>query len=104
VWDEDYAAGARRVEGTPLRRATANDRFVIPDGAHWKNVRAAPRGRRQGAPDALRAIEAANPGRLDGIFGDAPWTNKERLPDVTLKNLLEHFSGHTLSPGQRARG
>jgi type I restriction enzyme M protein len=47
--------------------------------------------------NALRAIEAANPGRLDGIFGDAPWTNKERLPDVTLKNLLEHFSGHTLS-------
>src|SRR6187455_1467265 len=38
-----------------------------------------------------------NPGRLDGIFGDAPWTNKERLPDVTLKNLLEHFSTHTLS-------
>ena len=40
----------------------------------------------------MRAIEAANPDRLDGIFGDAPWTNKERLPDATLKNLLEHFS------------
>ena len=40
----------------------------------------------------MRAIEAANPDRLDGIFGDAPWTNKERLPDPTLKNLLEHFS------------
>ena len=30
-------------------------------------------------------------------LGDAPWTNKERLPDATLKNLLEHFSGQTLS-------
>ena len=46
---------------------------------------------------ALRDIEAANPGRLDGIFGGAAWTNKERLPDATLKNLLEHFSKHTLS-------
>jgi hypothetical protein len=34
---------------------------------------------------------------LDGIFGDAPWTNRERLPDETLKNLIEHFSTQTLS-------
>ena len=47
--------------------------------------------------DAMRAIEAANPDRLDGIFGDAAWTNKERLPDATLKNLIEHFSSRTLS-------
>lgn len=25
-------------------------------------------------------------------FGDAQWTNKERLSDTLLKNLLEHFS------------
>jgi len=37
------------------------------------------------------------PIKLDGIFGDAPWTNKERLPDHTLKNLLEHFSQQVLS-------
>ena len=37
------------------------------------------------------------PIKLDGIFGDAPWTNKERLPDHTLKNLLEHFSKQSLS-------
>lgn len=48
--------------------------------------------------DAMRAIEAANPDRLDGIFGDAPWTNKSRLPDATLKNLLEHFlEAHALA-------
>jgi len=34
---------------------------------------------------------------LDGIFGDAQWTNKDRLPDATLKNLLEHVSSQTLS-------
>ena len=43
----------------------------------------------------MRAIEKANP-RLDGIFGDAPWTNKERLPDRLLSGLVEHFSRHTL--------
>jgi type I restriction enzyme M protein len=46
---------------------------------------------------AMRAIESANPDLLAGIFGDAPWTNRERLPDETLKNLIEHFSTQTLS-------
>lgn len=34
---------------------------------------------------------------VQGIFGDAPWTNRERLPDETLKDLIEHFSTQTLS-------
>jgi type I restriction enzyme M protein len=46
---------------------------------------------------ALRLLESANPDLLAGIFGDAPWTNRERLPDETLKNLIEHFSTQTLS-------
>ena len=98
VWDEDHAAALAESKGdAAYASATANDRFVIPDGAHWKDVRAAAKDVGKKLQAALRTIEAANPGRLDGIFGDAPWTNKERLPDVTLKNLLEHFSGHTLS-------
>ncbi|WP_437331088.1 type I restriction-modification system subunit M [Sorangium sp. So ce381] len=98
VWDEDYAAAlAESKSDTRYATATADDRFVIPDGSHWNNVRAAAKDVGKKLQTALRAIEAANPGRLDGIFGDAPWTNKERLPDVTLKNLLEHFSGQTLS-------
>lgn len=98
VWDEDYASALAESDGDePYATATANDRFVIPDRAHWNDVRAAAKDVGRKLQSALRAIEAANPGRLDGIFGDAPWTNKERLPDATLKNLLEHFSGQTLS-------
>jgi type I restriction enzyme M protein len=47
--------------------------------------------------DAMRAIETANPKRLFGIFGDAQWTNKDRLSDATLRDLIEHFSTLTLS-------
>ena len=98
VWDEDHAVALTESKGdVAYATATANDRFVIPDGAHWTDVRAAAKDVGKKLQAALRAIEAANPGRLDGIFGDAPWTNKERFPDVTLKNLLEHLSGHTLS-------
>lgn len=98
VWDEDYETGLAESNGeTNYAIATANDRFVVPPGAHWNDVRATAKDVGRALQSALRTIEAANPGRLDGIFGDAPWTNKERLPDVTLKNLFEHFSSHTLS-------
>lgn len=98
VWDEDHAAALAESKGDAAYAASmANDRFVIPEGAHWNDIRTTAKDVGKKLQNALRAIEAANPGRLEGIFGDAAWTNKERLPDVTLKNLIEHFSGHTLS-------
>lgn len=98
VWDEDYSDAMHESDGdTSYALATANDRFVIPAGAHWADVRAVAKDVGRALQNALRAVEAANPGKLDGIFGDAPWTNKERLPDETLKNLLEHFSTEKLS-------
>ncbi|MEO3781453.1 hypothetical protein ABGB16_32650 [Micromonospora sp. B11E3] len=46
---------------------------------------------------AFRAIEKANPDVLYGIFGSAAWTNKDKLPDAKLLDLIEHFSTRTLS-------
>ncbi len=98
VWDEDYARALAEYDGAEeLAQAEADERFIVPEEAHWNRIRAVPRDVGRAIQESMRAIEAANPGRLDGIFGDAPWTNKERLPDRTLKNLLEHFSSQTLS-------
>ena len=97
VWDEEYAKALAEGGGAAYARDSANDWFVIPDGAHWTDVRTVAKDVGRALQKALREIEAANPGRLDGIFGDASWTNKERLPDATLKNLLEHFSAQVLS-------
>jgi type I restriction enzyme M protein len=97
VWDEVYAQTFGESGDAVYAQGMANERFIIPAGAHWNDVRETPKDVGQAIQNALRSIEAANPDRLDGIFGDAPWTNKERLPDRTLKNLLEHFSQHTLS-------
>ena len=74
-----------------------NHRFQISEGAHWKDVRQSPKNVGMAIQTALRQLEAANPDLLAGIFGDAPWTNRERLPDETLKNLIEHFPTQTLS-------
>src|SRR5204863_2876636 len=97
VWDEEYQTALDETSDSSYARATADDRFAIPDRAHWSDVRTASRDVGRALLNAFRAIEAANPERLDGVFGNAPWTDKAQLPDETLKNLIEHFSRHTLS-------
>ena len=93
VFDEEYRQALAESGGD----FAENHRFRIPAGSHWNEVRQAPRNVGMTLQAAMRTIEAANPDQLTGIFGDAPWTNKERLPDETLKDLIEHFSTQTLS-------
>lgn len=71
--------------------------FKIPDGAHWSDIRNVSQNVGKAIAEAFHKIEAANPEKLQGIFGDASWTNKNRLPDRLLKDLMEHFSSKTLS-------
>ena len=98
VWEEEYQAALANSKGDlSYAQFAENHRFQIPAGAHWNDVRQAPKNVGAAIQKAMRAIETANPDLLDGIFGDAPWTNRERLPDETLKNLIEHFSTQTLS-------
>ena len=98
VWDEEYQAALADSDGDlSYAQFAENHRFQIPEGAHWTDVRQTPKNVGAAIQKAMRAIESANPDMLDGIFGDAPWTNRERLPDETLKDLIEHFSTQTLS-------
>lgn len=71
--------------------------FSIPEGAHWDDVRNVSENVGKAIQKAFRTIEKANSEKLQGIFGDGTWTNKNRLPDRLLKDLLEHFSSKTLS-------
>ena len=97
VWEGDYAEAFEDTQDEGYATATANDRFTVPEGAHWKDVRDASRDVGRALLNAYQAIEAANPQRLKGVFGSAAWTDKAQMPDETLKNLIEHFSKHTLS-------
>lgn len=98
VWEEEYQAALANSNGDlSYAQFAENHRFQIPQGAHWNDVRQAPKNVGSAIQKAMRAIETANPDLLDGIFGDAPWTNRERLPDETMKDLIEHFSTQALS-------
>lgn len=81
--DEEYASFAE------------NHRFVIPDGCHWQNVREVSENVGVAIVNAMNGIERANPDTLSGVFSsfdDANWTDKTKLSDERLKDLIEHMS------------
>lgn len=79
----------------------------IPEGAHWEDVFNTTENIGQKLVDVFRMIEHANPakdidgrmvGGLEGIFGDKSiWTNKNKMPDNIIRNLLNNFNKLTLS-------
>ena len=97
VYDEEFQNALAESDGDLEYAAFAeNHNFLIPEGAHWNDVRETTTNIGLALQNAMREIEKANPDTLEGIFGDASWTNKERLSDAMLTNLIEHYSQHTL--------
>jgi type I restriction enzyme M protein len=93
VYDEEYAAALAESGGDEeYAQFPQNYRFQIPKDCHWSDVRVIATNVGQALQKAMRGIEKANPETLYGIFGDAGWTNKERLSDSLLRDLIEHFS------------
>jgi len=97
VYDEERARALQAYGEQDLADLPENHRFVIPDNAHWDDIRGTPSNVGSAILQAMRSIEAANPDTLHGVFGDGDWGNKDFLPDVTLRDLIEHFSSRILS-------
>lgn len=98
VYDEEFEKALEDSDGDLEYAAFAeHHHFIVPEHAHWKKVRETTVNIGMAIQEAMREIEKANPETLFGIFGDASWTNKDRLSDATLTNLIEHFSQHQLN-------
>ena len=98
VYDEEYNIALKESSGdNEYAELEELHRFIIPDGCHWNDVRQVTTNVGKALQRAFRDIEKANQQLLYGIFGDAPWTNKDKLPDALLVNLIEHFSQYNLS-------
>jgi len=92
VWDEECNDILAESGDEALAYFPESHRFQIPDECHWENVRSKAVNVGSALQRAMREIEKANPDTLYGVFGDAQWSNKERLSDSLLKDLIEHFS------------
>lgn len=96
VYDEEYAEALAFSGGdTEYAEAEEMHSFVIPDGCHWEDVHAVSLDVGKAIVKAMTGIEKANPDTLSGVFSsfdDATWTDKNKLTDERLKNLIEHMS------------
>ena len=98
VYDEEFRSALDESGGdSEYARLHEFHRFVIPPDCHWKNVRETTTNVGLAIEKALRGIEQANQQFLYGIFGDAQWSNKNKLSDRLLIDLIEHFSQYDLS-------
>ena len=96
VYDEETQAALEESGGDEEYASfPENHRFVIPDGCHWQDVREASENVGVAIVNAMNGIERANPDTLSGVFSsfdDANWTDKTKLSDERLKDLIEHMS------------
>ena len=98
VYDEETATALEQYgEDINLYPERELHKFIVPQGYHWNDVRQTTEDVGTAIVTAFREIEKANGEKMTGIFGDGAWTNKNRLPDRLLRDLLEHFSSRNLS-------
>ena len=104
VFDEEYQGALEESHGEEGYAALPEQhRFQISAGAHWSDLRQSANDVGRTISKAMREIERVNP-RLDGVFGDAPWTNKERLPDANAQGVDRALLTGDAEPAQRPRG
>jgi type I restriction enzyme M protein len=98
VWDEEYQI-ALKESNNDLAYADfrENHRFQIPKGCHWEDVRKKTVDVGAALQKAISGIEKSNFEMLHDVFGDAQWTNKRRMSDEKMLDLIEHFSQMNLT-------
>lgn len=96
VYDEETDKALRDSGGdVEFASFDENHSFRIPEGCHWNDVRNASSNVGTAIINAMSGIERANPDTLNGVFSsfdDATWTDKSKLSDDRLKDLIEHMS------------
>lgn len=100
VYDEEILQALEEFDGDIESAAfPENHRFQIPKGCHWNDIRETSSDIGTAISKAMNEIERANPETLEGIFSgfdEANWTDKNKLSDEVLKNLVEHMSSFKL--------
>lgn len=73
-------------------------RFELPKGTLWSEVTGTVVNLGAEIAKTFQRIEKANPRSLAGVFGDASWGNKERIPESALLGLIQAFNQIRLDP------
>ncbi len=92
VWDEEYNAVMEEYGNEDVARADYNHRFQVPKDCRWEKITEQAEGIGQKFNDIFEKLATANSPKLDKIFDDLDFANKDRFPNETLQRLINHFS------------
>ncbi|MCX5845802.1 MAG: type I restriction-modification system subunit M [Deltaproteobacteria bacterium] len=89
-------------EGKRIEKETGNKQlaweerdeheFFVPDIARWDHIKTHTQDLGTVINKANDALEEANTATLEGVLAVTDFNDKDRLPDVTLSQLITHFS------------
>jgi len=96
VWDEEYESVLKQFADDNskymLARADYNHRFNVPRGCRWSEIQSKAENIGQELNVIFESLTTANSPKLDKIFEDLDFANKDRFPNETLQRLINHFS------------
>lgn len=92
VWDEEFNSILKEYNDEDIARADYNHRFQIPEDCRWEKVTEQAENIGQRLNDIFDKLANANSPKLDKIFDDLDFANKDRFPNETLQRLINHFS------------
>lgn len=92
VWDEEYEAIMEEYGSEDIARADYNHRFQVPKDCRWQVIKEQSENIGEKLNDIFDKLTNVNSPKLDKIFDDLDFANKDRFPNETLQNLINHFS------------
>ncbi len=92
VWDEEYEKVMREYNDEIIARADYNHRFQVPKECRWSVVEERAENIGQKLNEIFDKLANANSPKLDKIFADLDFANKDRFPNETIQRLINHFS------------
>lgn len=92
VWDEEYKKVMDEYGDKTLAEADYNHRFQVPSDCKWSVIAETSVNIGQKLNDIFEKITNVNSPKLDKIFDDLDFANKDRFPNETLQRLINHFS------------
>lgn len=94
IWDEEYSKILEEFGDKTLAKADHNHRFQVPKDCQWEIIANTSENIGQKLNEIFEKITNANSPKLDKIFDDLDFANKDRFPNETMQNLINHFSKH----------
>jgi len=92
VWDEEYQKVMDEYHDKAIAKAEYNHRFQVPKDCRWQTIIEQSENIGSRLNEIFEKITNVNSPKLDKIFDDLDFANKDKFPNEVLQKLINHFS------------